>query len=79
MATTAAGPGVGGGTAPPPQGARRTAGQGSLPQPARYGPTPIYGECEAEPCARTARTTCGTCGGQFCRTHCEHDSHAETG
>jgi len=41
----------------------------------KYGPTPVYGACEAVECPAKARTTCADCGGDFCLGHAEHDSH----
>jgi hypothetical protein len=41
----------------------------------RWGPTPVYGPCEERSCEGTARTTCDTCGGEFCLTHADHNEH----
>ena len=42
----------------------------------KYGPTPVYDECETESCTATARTTCDVCAGEYCLPHAEHESHA---
>jgi AN1-like Zinc finger len=41
----------------------------------RYGPTPIYGMCEAPRCHSVARTTCPTCEGDFCLGHVDSAEH----
>ncbi|HTZ44583.1 MAG TPA: hypothetical protein VMB79_12040 [Jatrophihabitans sp.] len=43
----------------------------------KYGPTPVYGLCEAEECSAKARTTCHGCGGDFCLGHAPHSDHAD--
>lgn len=43
----------------------------------KYGPTNLYGGCEHTECAGNARVTCPVCDGHFCRTHVEHETHAE--
>jgi hypothetical protein len=45
---------------------------------AKYGPTPVYGVCEAVSCAATARRTCPACEGQYCLGHVGHDLHGPT-
>jgi hypothetical protein len=45
----------------------------------KYGPTVLYGRCEASECEVPARATCSVCGGQFCRGHLAEELHsAET-
>lgn len=44
----------------------------------KYGPTPVYGDCETPTCESNARTTCTSCGGDYCFGHAEHDSHGRT-
>ncbi|MDQ1730471.1 MAG: hypothetical protein QOK10_630 [Pseudonocardiales bacterium] len=44
----------------------------------KYGPTDLYGSCEAEDCTDGARLTCSVCGGQFCRSHGVHEAHRES-
>jgi AN1-like zinc finger protein len=41
----------------------------------RYGPTPIYGLCEAPGCESVARSTCAACEGDFCLGHVSSDEH----
>lgn len=41
----------------------------------RYGPTPIYGMCEAPRCRSVARTTCTACEGDFCLGHADPGEH----
>jgi hypothetical protein len=41
----------------------------------KFGPTAIYGTCEAEVCASTARATCAVCDGHFCLGHAAHEQH----
>jgi hypothetical protein len=45
----------------------------------RWGPTPVYGECEVVDCAATARTTCTDCAGEYCLGHRQHEAHRENG
>lgn len=37
--------------------------------------TPLYGECENPDCPRHARTTCASCGGEYCLRHARHRDH----
>ena len=43
--------------------------------PPKYGPTPLYDDCEGPDCDSRARTSCATCQGHYCRTHAEHPHH----
>jgi len=43
-----------------------------------YAEETLYGDCENEGCARVARTTCPTCGGEYCRWHDRHSVHDES-
>lgn len=43
----------------------------------RWGPTPVYGPCEAPDCESTARRTCDTCRGEYCLGHIGHEEHAK--
>ena len=45
----------------------------------KYGPTPVYGACEAVKCEAKARTTCVSCGGEFCLGHAAHVEHQSVG
>jgi hypothetical protein len=38
----------------------------------KYGPTPLYGECETPDCEANARRTCATCKAHVCLAHVEH-------
>lgn len=40
-----------------------------------FGPTGIYGDCEAGGCGAGARVTCPKCSGHYCRAHGEHAKH----
>jgi hypothetical protein len=40
-----------------------------------FGPTAIYGDCEARGCEVSARVTCPDCAGHYCRDHAEHETH----
>ncbi len=51
--------------------------KGPVTTPAdKYGPTALYGECEAGDCQTNARRTCSKCGGHFCLGHATHRAHA---
>lgn len=41
----------------------------------KYGPTPVYGDCETASCESSARTTCTSCGGDYCFGHADHAGH----
>jgi hypothetical protein len=41
----------------------------------KYGPTDLYGDCEAGSCETNARETCSVCGGHFCLRHIDHTAH----
>lgn len=41
----------------------------------KYGPTTVYGECEADGCTADARTTCPVCDAHICFGHAEHARH----
>jgi hypothetical protein len=43
----------------------------------KYGPTNLYGGCEAPDCNGTARITCAECDGHFCRRHEDHEAGHE--
>ena len=41
----------------------------------KYGPTPIYGDCEVRACEHPARTACQQCKGHYCRGHAALPEH----
>jgi hypothetical protein len=60
------------------RGARR-ASPAIAPESSRsYAEETLYSECENEDCVRLARTTCPTCGGEYCRWHDQHSGHDES-
>ena len=43
--------------------------------PRSYTDQTLYGECENSDCVRHARTTCASCGGEYCLWHARHPGH----
>jgi hypothetical protein len=43
--------------------------------PRSYAEVTVYGTCESPNCARPARVTCASCGGEYCRWHDRHPDH----
>ncbi len=41
----------------------------------KYGPTLVYGRCEASECEARARTTCISCKAHVCFGHSDHAAH----